>query len=63
MKNIQPEMDYWRNPEVMKAEEELKRLQDEVPLEVQVSAGPDSVNHPPPENQYSFPAQRPNIFR
>ena len=62
MKNIQKEMDYWRNPEVMEAEEELERFQDEVCLEVQVSARLDSVNHPSPENQYSFPAQRPNIF-
>ena len=26
MKNIQKEMDYWRNPEVLEAEEELGRL-------------------------------------
>ena len=32
MKNIQKEMDYWRNPEVMEAEKNLERLHDEVPL-------------------------------
>ena len=62
MKDMRKEMDYWRNPEVMEAEEELERLQDEVPLEAQVNSGPQTVTYSTPENQASFLAQRPNIL-
>ena len=44
MKHIQKEMDYWRNSEVMEAEEELERLHDKVPLSVPASKGPESGN-------------------
>ena len=55
-------MDQWRNPEVIEAEEELERLHDEVPLRVQTSKGPETVNVSFPNDQSSFPAQRQNIF-
>ena len=61
LKNMQKEMDYWRNPEVREAEENLESLLDKVPLENPVSSGPSAVSQPP-EDQYSFLAQRPNIF-
>ena len=34
MKNMQKEMDYWRNPNVLEAEGDLDHLQDEVPLTI-----------------------------
>ena len=62
MKNIQKEMDYWRNPEVMEAEEELECLHDEVPLHIPASKRPENVTITLPEDPSPFPAQRQNLF-
>ena len=43
VKTIQKEMDLWKNPEVMVAEEELERLHDEVPLHVPANKGPENA--------------------
>ena len=43
MKNIQKEMDYWRNPEVIEAEENLERLHDAVPLSEPARKGPENA--------------------
>ena len=43
MKKIQKEMDYWRNPEIMEAEEELECLRDEVPLHIPASKWLENV--------------------
>ena len=55
-------MDYWKNPEVMEAEENLEHLMDEVPLGDQANTRPEIEKSSPPADQYSFPAQRRNIF-
>ena len=62
MKTYKKEMDYWRNPEVLEAEEELGRLQDETHLYAQASKRPESVNVSLPEDQSPFPTQRQNLF-
>ena len=62
MKNIQKEIDYWGNPEVMDAEEELERLHDEVPLSIPASKGPENVSVSIPEDPSPSPAQRQNLF-
>ena len=62
MKNIQKEVDYWRNPEVMEADENLERLHDEVPLSEPARNGPENAAVIPPDIQSPFPAQRQNIF-
>ena len=58
VKNIQKEMGVWRDPEVMEAEENLKRLHDEVPLSVLAEKGPGIVPISAPKNLSQFPAQR-----
>ena len=60
MKNIQEKMDYWRNPEVMEAEEELECFHDEVPLHIPDSKGPENVTVALPEDPFPFLAQRQN---
>ena len=66
MKLIQKEMNFWRNPEVQEAEEEYAHLQEElqqeVPLFVPASKGPENTPISSPEGANSFPAQRQNIF-
>ena len=62
MKNIQKEMDYWRNPEVTEVEEELERLHDEVPLSVAASKGPENVPISLPKDLFPFPTLRQNLF-
>ena len=54
-------MDYWRNPEVMEAEEELERLHDKS-LFLPASKGPESVNVSLPIDSSPFPAHRQNLF-
>ena len=40
VKNLQKEMEQWRDPEYLEAEANLERLHDEVPPFILVSAGP-----------------------
>ena len=51
LKNIQKEMDYWRNPEVWEAEREYAEIEQqlltEVPTPNPVSTGPNGANIPP----------------
>ena len=57
VKTIQKEMDLWKNPEVMVAEEELERLHDEVPLHVPVSKTPENAAVSLPWDHSPFPAK------
>ena len=54
MKNIQKELDYWRNPEVMEAEEELECLHDDVPLHIPANKGRENVTVSLPEDPSPF---------
>ena len=62
MKNIQKEMDYWRNPEVMEAQEELECLHNEVPRQIPASKGLENVTVSLPEDPSHFSAHRQNVF-
>ena len=66
MKNIQKEMDYWRNPEAQEAEEEFAELNEhlwkEVPLFVPAEKGPENVSLSAPDNLSQFPAQRQHLL-
>ena len=63
MKNIQKEMDYWRNPEVLETEEDLGCLQDNVPIFVPAEKGTENTLVSVPEDPNSFLARRENCFQ